>query len=93
MKILLTLFCAFLISILDQLLNVTIIGHAQNELVFLPCEVMDMKKLQSWAGFFSAGFVSNNQRTNNDLDRGYCVTTVRTFCTTLRKVVNRTAQN
>lgn len=93
MQILLTLFCAFLISILDQLLNVTIIGHAQNELVFLPCEVTDMKKLQSWAGFFSAGFVSNNQRTNNDLDRGYCVTTVRTFCTTLRKVVNRTAQN
>ncbi|XP_066020939.1 MFS-type transporter SLC18B1-like [Pocillopora verrucosa] len=28
-------------GILDQLLNVTIIGHAQNELVFLPCKAKD----------------------------------------------------
>ena len=51
-------FCTFQNSICDQLFYVNMTGHRQNEFVFLPCKIIKMIRWNSWAGFFSAGFVS-----------------------------------
>ena len=88
-------FCTFRNSICDQLFDVNMTGHLQNEFVFLPCKIIKMKRWNSWAGFFPLAlflFNGNNRRANIDAGGGYCVIIVLWICTTWRKVENKIAQ-
>ena len=72
-------FCTFRNSICDQLFDVNMTGHLQNEFVFFPCKIIKMKRWNSWAGFFPLAlflFDGNNRRTNIDAGGGCCVITV-----------------